>query len=248
MRKLNEVAPDVYCLGNDVFNFYLLREGKEFTLIDAGFPGFWSQLTYTLHRLGGSITDIKAVLITHAHLDHVGLAQRVSEASGAPIYAHPGDRKRIAKGGAQIPPTGLLINAWRRYPFRMLSTAVMNNVFFGPKIKNFIAVEDKQILDVPGKPISIYAPGHTEGSMGYWFKDRKVLFAGDALVTVDLYHGEKISGPQLTSKRTEDDWDQAIASIQRFANLGEVTLLTGHGDPWHGDMNEAILLAEHRAA
>ena len=247
MSRLNEVAPDVFRLGNELFNWYLIKDGYRFTLVDAGFPTYWDQLVDTLRRLGGSIESIDAVLITHAHLDHVGLAARVRKESGATIYLHASDQRRAARGGAQMPPRGLLLNAWRRHPFRMLMTAVFyHRVFLGPAIRDFqpLRFEDGP-LDIPGSPLPIFVPGHTEGSAAFWFEDHKVLAAGDALVTVNLLTGAD-TGPQLTSKGTEDDWQKAQESLEAFAELGEAVLLTGHGNPWCGDLRDAVAMARKR--
>jgi len=241
--KINEVAPDVFRLGNDLFNWYLIKDGKRFTLVDSGLPAYWSQLTTTLKALNGSITDIEAILLTHAHLDHVGLAERVRRASGATIYLHEADRRMARRGGAQIPPVGLLINVWRRHPFRILSTAVLRNVFFGPSIKQFVPLQQDQVqLDVPGKPTVLFTPGHTSGSVSFWLPDRNVLLAGDALVTINMLTG-KNPAPQLTPRNTGTDRNQSIASLTAFEPLGKAVLLTGHGEPWTGDMGEAVALA-----
>ncbi|MAI60948.1 MAG: hypothetical protein CBB87_00480 [Micavibrio sp. TMED27] len=232
----NEVADNVFRLGNEYFNFYLIRDGREFTLIDAGFPGFLGQVESLVRKLGGSLGDIRAILITHAHLDHVGFASTLKKTTGCPIYAHSLDDKRLRCGGAQIPPWGLLLNAWRPHPIKMLATAVLNNVFFGPSIREYIPFkQDGETLDVPGKSQVIFTPGHTFGSVSFWLPDRKVLFAGDALVTINMLTGKK-GKPQITPRLTEDDRQQVLQSLNKYKDLGDLTLLTGHGDPWTGDI------------
>ena len=241
-RPIPEVAPGVHRLGNELFNWYLIREGRRFTLVDGGLPAYWEQLQSALSSLGGTVEDIDAVLITHAHLDHVGLVRRVQKSSAATIYLHPADARRAARGGAQIPPAGLLANAWRPTPFRILTTAARKGVFFGPPIRDFTPLSSPGPLNVPGRPEVLFVPGHTLGSVAFWFPDRKALLAGDALVTVDMMTGRH-SGPQLTPRNTNDDPRQALTSLSSFESLGRAVLLTGHGEPWEGDMKEAVRLA-----
>ena len=240
---LNEVAPGIFRLGNELFNWYLLKDGKRFTLLDTGLPRYWPQLVETLKVLGGSVEDIEAILLTHAHLDHVGMATKVQQLSGAPIYLHPADRAMAKRGGAQIPPVGLLANVWRKHPFRMLTNAVGNNVFFGPSIKQFEALGDEQVqLAVPGRPTMLFTPGHTRGSVSFWLPEREALLAGDALVTINLLSG-KNPEPQLTPRNIGTDREQSEISLIEFENLGQAVLLTGHGNPWRGDMGQAVALA-----
>lgn len=241
--RLNEVAPGIFRLGNELFNWYLLKDGKRFTLIDTGLPRYWPQLVNTLKALGGSVEDIEAILLTHAHLDHVGMATKTYKVSGAPIYLHPDDGAMAKWGGTQIPPVGLLANAWRKHPFRMLTNAVGNNVFFGPGIKQFEPLQNQEMqLEVPGRPTVLYTPGHTKGSVSFWLPDRGVLLAGDALVTINLLSG-KNRVPQLTPRNIGTDPVQSEASLVEFESLGQAVLLTGHGDPWQGTMGEAVALA-----
>ena len=241
-HPIREVAPDIYRLGNELFNWYLIRDGRRLTLVDGGLPGYWDQLRSCLSELGATVGEIDAVLITHAHLDHVGLVRRVQREAGAIVYLHPADARRAARGGAQIPPVGLLANAWRRMPFRILTTAVRKGVFFGPPIRTFEPLESEGPLAVPGKPVALFVPGHTMGSVAYWLPDRKALLAGDALVNVDMIAARR-TGPQLTPLRTNDDERLARESLSSFESLGEAVLLTGHGEPWTGEMSEAVRLA-----
>lgn len=237
------MADNVFRLGNSVFNWYLVRENGRFTLVDAGLPAYWNQLSDTLAGLGGAVTDIDAVLITHAHLDHVGLAARVSQVSGASIYLHESDRKRAKRGGAQVPPRGLLLNCWRRGAFRVLKTAVLGNVFLGRPIRSTTALVEGEVLAVPGRPRVMFTPGHTDGSVSFWMEKDRVLFSGDSLVTLDMRKGVPcLPGP--TPRGTHDDEATSLRSLRRYAELGTVTLLSGHGEPWTGALKPAVEAAE----
>src|ERR1700684_4080632 len=75
-----QVAPGVHRLGDKVVNFYLVDQPGGLVLIDAGLPGHLSQLRRHLAEAGHSLGDIRAVLLTHAHPDHTGLASTLQEA------------------------------------------------------------------------------------------------------------------------------------------------------------------------
>lgn len=96
-------------------------------------------------------------------------------------------------------------------------------------------------LDVPGTPRVIHVPGHSAGSCVLYLPDRDVLIWGDALATLDVKTGNA-RGPQLVSLFNAD-WVRAADSLDRIESLGEVTLLPGHGEPWRGEMADAVRLA-----
>jgi Metallo-beta-lactamase superfamily len=72
----------VHRLGDDMVNFYLVEDGPELLLVDAGLPRHFPQLTRLLERLGRSLPDINPVLLNRGHLDHLGIAERVRRENG----------------------------------------------------------------------------------------------------------------------------------------------------------------------
>src|SRR5690606_15574799 len=88
-----EVAPGVHRVGNAYVNCYLVEGGDRATLVDAGLPGFRAQIAARLQ-------DIAAVILTHAHPDHVGMAEEVRVGARAPVWVHEADAHmaRTAKG------------------------------------------------------------------------------------------------------------------------------------------------------
>jgi len=91
-----EVADGVYRLGTGWINFYLVREGEEFILIDAGYPGYWRYLAGAIEALRTSPEAIRAVIVTHHHADHAGTAERLRSTGGARVLAGEGDAWIVA--------------------------------------------------------------------------------------------------------------------------------------------------------
>ncbi|MEU0381265.1 MBL fold metallo-hydrolase [Streptomyces cyaneofuscatus] len=86
---------------------------------------------------------------------------------------------------------------------------------------------------VPGRPQTVALPGHTQGSTGYLFPERGLLFTGDALVTHDGLTGH--TGPTLVCRGFTHDTPTALASLDRIDALPSGTvLLPGHGEPVTG--------------
>ena len=95
-----EVAPGIRRIGPGVANVYLFEEGGAVTIVDAGMPGYWNALPAELAAMGRALEDVRAVVLTHAHTDHIGFAERIRTERGVPIRVHELDELR-AKG--QVP-------------------------------------------------------------------------------------------------------------------------------------------------
>src|SRR5262245_23499883 len=93
-----QVAEGVHRLGDDLVNFYLVEEGGRLTVVDAGIPSHRSQLESYLPAIGRTLADIEAVILTHAHVDHVGIAEGVRRDAGAAVYVHEADANAARTG------------------------------------------------------------------------------------------------------------------------------------------------------
>lgn len=104
-------------------------------------------------------------------------------------------------------------------------------------VKEAKTFEDGQELDVPGSPTAVHTPGHTAGHTAF-LPDRRVLFSGDSLITVDITTWKEC-GPKIV-KITDADVEQAKRSAERLAEYDDVTLLPGHGRPWTGNLRDTL--------
>jgi glyoxylase-like metal-dependent hydrolase (beta-lactamase superfamily II) len=86
-----EVAKGVHRFGSRFVNWYVVEDGRALTLVDAGLLGQWSQFTDAVERLGRRMADVEAIVLTHAHVDHTGFAERARTAASAAVHAHPAD-------------------------------------------------------------------------------------------------------------------------------------------------------------
>jgi len=236
-----EIAPNVFKFDTGPFNWYLIKEGSRFTLVDAGFAGHYSVFEMGIQSLGYSVKDVEAIILTHAHADHIGFAEKVRKQTNAPVYVHKNDAK-MASRSLQLPWLGLLCNAWRPYTATMLGVAIANGVFTFPHLTKTVSIEDNMVLDAPGKPLVLHTPGHTDGEICLLLQDKKTLISGDTIVTRDLLTGA-LGQPQLTSPILTNNYKEAMRSLDLLRTLGNVTMLSGHGTPWKGDMNEAVTIA-----
>src|SRR5215204_523853 len=98
-----ELAPRIHRVGSaSIVNSYLLEEGGEVTIIDAGAPGLWKQVPAELAAMGRGLEDVRAIVLTHGHSDHVGYAERGRRERGWPVLVHEAD-EALARGRAKNP-------------------------------------------------------------------------------------------------------------------------------------------------
>jgi glyoxylase-like metal-dependent hydrolase (beta-lactamase superfamily II) len=224
---VDRVADGVYRLGSRWVNWYLVEHDGRLTLVDTGYPRYYEQLTAGLASLGRGAAEIDAVVLTHAHADHLGSAARLHEESGARVLAHPADAD-VVRAGSPEPPPGFFADAWRPRFVRYLLHALASG---GRSIAPVPSVEtfgEGEVVDVPGRPRVLHTPGHTPGHCAFLLEERGVLFSGDALVTLDTASGR--TGPQ--SIRWNEDAEQATASYEQLRALPVSVVLPGHGEPW----------------
>lgn len=233
-----QVAPHIHHFDTAPFNWYLIEEGGRLTLVDAGFPRHHRTLLTGLAELGRNEADIEAIVITHAHADHVGFAERVRRASGAPVFAHADDMAALRRP-LRLPWGGLLRNAWHPFTASMLARAVRAGIWRATTVAEAQPVRDGQVLDVPGRPHVVHLPGHTPGQIALHLPQHGVLLSGDALLTRHLLTGA--SGPPAVAPAAlTHDLPTARRSAARTRELGRVTLLPGHGEPWTGDLTAVV--------
>jgi glyoxylase-like metal-dependent hydrolase (beta-lactamase superfamily II) len=234
-----EVAPGVHRLGNEMVNFYLVEADGGLTLVDAGLPGFYGQLEELLRSRGRTVADIDALLLTHAHGDHVGIAERV-RGGGVPVRIHEADAEQ-ARTAKNHPREGGMLGYFRhRQTWRLLAMGLRNGAIKPVKIAEVKPFGEGE-LDVPGRPRVIHTPGHSPGHVVFHFAEQGALIAGDALCTWNPLTGRP--GPQIMPGAFSFSNAQAMESLGRIEPLEAGALLVGHGDPWTGGVAAAVARA-----
>jgi glyoxylase-like metal-dependent hydrolase (beta-lactamase superfamily II) len=238
-----EVAPGIHRLGNEIVNFYLVEDGEGLAIFDAGLPLFRAQLEALLRARRRTLGDVDAVVLTHGHLDHVGIAETVRQA-GAAVHVHESDAAMARDGVEQKTERGIV--PYLRYgaTWKLLGLAVRSGGMRRPKIAELTTFGDGAVLDVPGRPQVVHTPGHSHGHVAFHFPDRGALIAGDAVCTWNPLTGR--TGPQLMSGAFSVSSAQAMESLGRIEPLDAGVVLPGHGDPWTD--GTAALVARAREA
>ena len=234
----DQVAPGVHRLGSGLVSFYLLEEDGRYTLVDAGLPRMFEQIPALVAALGADLHDVEAVVLTHAHGDRVGGAERMRTEAQATVHVHDADAQ-IARTTASAQTEGSLAGSlWRPSALRLVAHHVRNGGLRVGRIEDVRTFADGAVLDVPGRPTVIGTPGHTHGHVALHLPDRGILFAGDALCTRNPLTGA--TGPQLMPPALSTSTEQAVVSLARLAPLPAEVVLVGHGEPWRDSPAAAV--------
>jgi glyoxylase-like metal-dependent hydrolase (beta-lactamase superfamily II) len=235
-----QLAPGVHRLGNALVNCYLIEDGNRMTLVDGGFPGFRPQLDEYLRSRGSSVSAIDAVILTHAHSDHLGMVEGVRRDAGAPVYVPAADADMARTLKQHKREGSLLKQLWRPPLWKLVVVGGRNGAMRTPKVSEVTAFTDGD-LDVPGRPRVIPTPGHSPGHVAFHLPDRGVLIAGDAMGSYNVLTGRR--GPQLMPSAFAYDNQRMLASLDALERVDAGLLVFGHGEPWTDGPAEAVARA-----
>jgi glyoxylase-like metal-dependent hydrolase (beta-lactamase superfamily II) len=237
------VADGVVRLGTQLVNWYLVEDGGRVTIVDAGAPAYRPQLERGLALLGRSTEDVEALVLTHGHADHIGIAEGVRAQLGVPVYVHRDDehltttRKPLGKNEASMLP-------YLRYPHALKLLAHLTAAGFPKPVQTVTTFEDGEELAVPGRPRAIHTPGHTTGHVAFWLESRKTLLAGDLMCNLNPLTGAR--GPQLMPRSFNLSSATSLDSLTKIEPLDAEVILFGHGEPWTAGAAEAVRLTRER--
>lgn len=230
MKLERDVAPGVHRIEDSFTNWYLVEDEGKATIVDACVPSSWESLHRALPEIGLKLSDLKALILTHAHFDHIGFAERARTELGLPVWVHENDvplSRQPHRYGRERSRLRYLATKPKALP--IVASFVRERAFWPTPISEVTRFSDG-VLDVPGKPEVVATPGHTLGHVAFNLPGRDTVIAGDAVVTLNPYTGG--AGPRIVAGAATADSERALGSLAALAALDVGTVLMGHGDPW----------------
>ncbi|MFH9016665.1 MBL fold metallo-hydrolase [Streptomyces sp. NPDC017943] len=243
---IRQVADGTYLVHGSNTNWIILTEGGEATLIDTGYPGDRSLLLTSLTEVGSAPERVAAVLLTHAHNDHLGSAQYLRTTYGTPVLAHEDEVPHARRDYLhQVSVSTVLRNAWRPgvLPWAVHTLRVGGSAQHPVTAPRPFAQDGP--LDLPGRPVPVPTPGHTLGHCAYHLPDVGAVVSGDALVSG--HPTSRVTGPQLLPDMFHHERTRAVSSLDLLECLDGDLLLPGHGPAHRGPVARATDQARTRA-
>ncbi|YCA44778.1 MBL fold metallo-hydrolase [Bacillus sp. JZ8] len=236
-----EVTPDLYSYTTQIVNVcFIGGKGDEFVLVDAGMPKSAQSIILEIENRFGSNACPKAILLTHAHFDHVGALLELLRHWDVPVYAHKAELPYLQgekdyERPDQTVEGGMVVKMSPLFPTESINISSRVSPLH----------DDGSIPELPEWEW-IHTPGHTEGHVSFFRKRDRALIVGDAFITTKqenlfdvITQKLEISGPP---RYLTTDWKAAKKSVEHLASLHPEVAITGHGKPVEGKW-----LAEHLA-
>ena len=237
MARLKQVTERVHLAHGEMVNWVLVADSAGVLLIDAGYPGDRAAVLASLAELGFTAGDVTAILLTHAHIDHLGSAIWFAAQCGTPVYCHTDEVGHVRRDYLeQASPLDVAMRLWRPRWALWGAHLVRAGGLSRVGVPSVRALSAEVAAALPGAPLPVPTPGHTGGHCSFVVDG--VLASGDALVTGHPLLAR--TGPQLLPALFSHDFDRGLASLSAVAAVESTVLLPGHGDAWRGSMREAV--------
>ena len=200
---------------------YLVSGRTGLALIDTGWPTeqAWTALCDSITATGHDIADLKYMLVTHAHSDHLGLAARVREASGALVGMHPAEGATLRRAESQARRVGM--SEWllcRGAPDEQASevAAMMTGavrVYAELARPDFDVEHDSLPLGAGTALRAVWTPGHTPGHLCFYDERQDVLLTGDHVLPRITPH---IGLPPGSEGDPLGDYQASLRALARY--------------------------------
>ncbi len=219
MARVTKLADGIWrvpTVGKNAINSFAIQDSDgSIVLIDAGLKGAKPKLVAGLKEIGKTPSDVKMILATHAHGDHVGAAQKMHDIGAGPLHAHEDDASFIREG--KMPPwdQSQMLARIFKFAVKKIPASSVGGTFV-----------DNEVIDVAGGIRVVHTPGHSPGHSSFLLEKSGILITGDALFNLFdriSYSFALACSNYKMSRETALRLGDADYEIAAFTHGGEIT-------------------------
>lgn len=215
-----EISSGIHMIPSAKWSRVYLIVDDTLTLVDSGLPLPTNGILKYIRSIGRQPDELKRILITHSHPDHVGGTLSLVRKTGAEIIAHRSETKRDSGNTLSLGYTGAFGSAPISIP--LIGRTVVN-----------MTVADGDTLSPHGGIRVIHTPGHTRGSVCFLLEESKILFTGDTIFSDGKHISRSVQFPGY-------DRDSYIRSLKRLSEFEFEGVFGGHGMPLLRDGSDVL--------
>jgi glyoxylase-like metal-dependent hydrolase (beta-lactamase superfamily II) len=209
---------DIEIIKVGITNCYVIKQ-ESVILVDAGMPGKFNEFSKGLKDKGIHPKEIKAIIITHCHWDHIGCAKKIKEMTAAKVVVQKYEKNVLIKGEPLMPPG---VTRWGKILGAFIKRLSRKFSIDPCEVDIVIGEEDYPLEQFGIKGKIVFTPGHSQGSISV------LLDSGDAFVGDMAMNGLPLTiGPNLPI--FAEDLSAVKTSWRKLIDKGVKTIYPAHG-------------------
>lgn len=232
-----------------VFSYFILDSNGQLNVVDSGWDSeeSWGAFVAAVAAVGKRLGDVRSLTVTHFHPDHLGMAERIREVTGARVALLEREQETLhslvdpdalqQSHDRDMAEWGVPAELWPQLHAPQATGAAIGS------FDADVVLSDGDLLDVPGREIRALAtPGHTIGELSLHDAEAGILYSGDHLLP-NQFPGIGLGGQGPTNPIAD-----YLASLDRVAALGDLEVDPGHGYRFSGLQERCETTRRHHLA
>lgn len=204
---------------------YILQD-KGTVMVDGGAPKTVKQFRKAIEKIRLNPKDIRLLILTHGHWDHIGSAREIKDLTGAKVAMHDNEKAWLEESQKPMPPG---VTLWGRI-FGRIIRAFLPLIHIPPTEVDLVLGSESLPLyeyGIPGRVI--HTPGHSSGSVSVLLETGEA-FVGD--MAMNRFPLRLSPGLPIFA----EDWEALERSWQILLNEGAQKVYPAHGGPFSADI------------